>query len=43
MTTDQFKDLVESQDYETKNSVLVIGDILKYMDIPFTFEQVILD
>ena len=43
MTTDQFKDLVESKDYETKNSVLVIGDILKYMDIPFTFEQVILD
>lgn len=43
MTTDQFKDLVESQDYETNNSVLVIGDILKDMDIPFTFDQVILD
>ena len=43
MTTDEFKDLVESQDYETNNSVLVIGDILKDMDIPFTFDQVILD
>ena len=43
MTTDEFKDLVESQDYETNNSVLVIGDILKDIDIPFTFDQVILD
>jgi len=43
MTTDEFKDLVESQDYEINNSVLVIGDILKDMDIPFTFDQVILD
>ena len=43
MTTEDFKDLVESQNYETNNSVLVVGDILKDKDIPFTFDQVILD
>jgi len=33
MTTEDFKDLVESQNYETNNSVLVVGDILKDKDI----------
>tara|TARA_Y100000591_G_C21725529_1_gene641179 strand:- start:25 stop:471 length:447 start_codon:yes stop_codon:yes gene_type:complete len=43
MTTDEFKEMVESQNYETNNSVMVVGDILKEKNIPFVFDQVILD
>jgi len=43
MTTDEFKKMVESQNYEENNSVMVIGDILKEKGVPFVFDQVILD
>ena len=43
MTTDEFKELVESQDYEKKTPVHVIGDILDEKNITFQFDQVILD
>lgn len=43
MTTDEFKELVESQDYKKKTPVHVIGDILDENNIPFKFDQVILD
>ena len=43
MTTDEFKKLIEDQDYESSESVEVVGKILKEMDIPFVLKEVVLD
>ena len=39
MTTDEFKKMVEDQNYKENNSVMVIGDILKEKGVPFIFDQ----
>ena len=43
MTTDEFKKLIEDQDYESSESVEVVGKILKEMNIPFVLREVVLD
>ena len=43
MTTDEFKELIESQNYKSSESVEVVGRILKERGISFVLREVVLD
>ncbi len=43
MTTDEFKKLVENQNYDSNESVEVVGKILREKNIPFRLREVVLD
>ena len=43
MTTDEFKELIESQNYKSSESVEVIGKILNEKGISFVLREVVLD
>jgi len=43
MTTDEFKELIESQNYKSSESVEVVGRILKERGILFDLREVVLD
>ena len=43
MTTDEFKKLVENQNYDSNESVEVVGKILGERNIPYRLREVVLD